>query len=106
MPAFGQVIAARKVGGSPVVVKAGANFNHTRHGAGRQTVETIYHSYYNLPIAEDPLNNWGHCFVGSPDLPGTPLLFGQVRHFGCPYIGKAAYVAFDEVLTFFQRWRR
>ena len=86
------------------VIDGGPMYNHTRHISKTGLVlETIYHAYYNLPIASDPLTNWGHCFVGSPDVPGSPLLFGQVRHFGCPYVGKAAYSSFDRVLEFFRR---
>jgi len=87
---------------SGTVIDGSADYNHTRHTSSKGLViETVYHNYFNLPIAEDPLNNWGHCFVGSPDLPASELLFGQVRHFGCPYLGKAAYSASDKIIDFF-----
>lgn len=96
------LLKAWDITAEPEVVASSANFNHSRYrGDGRAVVETLWHEYYNLPVGSDPLNNWGHCLVGTADLPGSPLLFGQVRHFGCPYIGEADFVTFDEVLAFF-----
>jgi hypothetical protein len=96
------------------LVASSPSYNYTRFtsptggggGGGGGLLEMITHEYVGVPVG--PLAIWGHCFAGSPDVPGVrPLVKGQLMNFGCPYDpssapGKADYDYSEVVAAFFR----